>query len=378
MRLPKTLVIIQKSLATLMILISVTACTQAEGPRLIIVCTTPVTPLPPMSPTPTPILPSLALEDIFEHGPTLADDLDPQRLRTLIATGDVIPARYVDIQIRAHNNDFLYPFAETASVLRDADIALINLESSLISYCPPHREGFVFCGQQGFVGGLEYAGVDIVGLENNHIRDYGASAVASTQEALKQHGIDYADRNTLAIRVVNGLRFGFLAFNGVGERIDRQDMTAAIQQADSQTDVLVVSFHWGKEYSSLPQADPWLAPDDPVEIAHLAVDAGADLIIGNHPHWVQAVELYREKLIAYAHGNFIFDQMWSPEVRRGVVGRYTFYDQHLVKAEYLPVLIEDYWQPRFLAGNEAQAILNTMYQASRTLEASLQNDSTSN
>jgi poly-gamma-glutamate synthesis protein (capsule biosynthesis protein) len=176
------------------------------------------------------------------------------------------------------------------------------------------------------------------------------------------------------VRTIRGLRFGFLAFNGVGEWFDRQSVATAIRQADPQVDVLAVSFHWGKEYESLPQADQWLAPDDPIEIAHLAVDAGADLIIGNHPHWVQAVELYKGKLIAYAHGNFIFDQMWSPEVRRGVLGRYTFYDQHLVRAEYLPVLIEDYWQPRFLAGNEAQALLNSMYQASRTLEASLQNN----
>jgi poly-gamma-glutamate synthesis protein (capsule biosynthesis protein) len=211
-----------------------------------------------------------------------------------------------------------------------------------------------------------------VALENNHIRDYGANAEAYTKETLTKHGIDYTDRYTLAVRTVRGLRFGFLAFNGVGERIDRQSMTSAIRQANSQVDVLVVSFHWGKEYVSLPQADPWLAPDDPVEIAHLAVDAGADLIIGNHPHWVQAVELYKEKLIAYAHGNFIFDQMWSPEVRQGVVGRYTFYDKRLVQVEYLPVLIENYCQPRFLADREAQVILSAIYQASLNLQNSLQ------
>ena len=370
-RLHKTFVPIgSSSLATLMILLSVTSCSQAAEPRLSIARTTPVTQLTRALPTPTPILPRLSLEDIFSQRPAPSPNLDPQRLRTLITTGDVIPARYVDIQIRSHNNDFLYPFAETATILRDADLTLINLESSLIPNCPPHREGFVFCGQQGFATGLEYAGIDVVGLENNHIRDYGANAVASTKEILLQHGIDYADRSTLAIRTVRGLRFGFLAFNGVGERIDRPSMTTAIRQADSQVDVLVVSFHWGKEYVSLPQADPWLAPDDPVEMAHLAVDAGADLIIGNHPHWIQAVELYKGKLIAYAHGNFIFDQMWSQEVRLGVVGRYTFYDQRLVRAEYLPVLIEDYWQPRFLAGAEAQAILNSMYQASKTLETS--------
>ena len=278
----------------------------------------------------------------------------------------------MDIQIRAKGNDFLYPFAKTADVLRSADITLINLEAPLVSNCPPHREGFIFCAQSGFVDGLVHVGVDVVGLENNHIGNYGADGVSATKRVLRQRGIDYTDRSTLAIRTVRGKRFGFLAFNGVGEYIDRQSMAAAIRKADSEVDVLVVSCHWGKEYVLLPQADQWLAPDDPVAIAHLAIDAGADLVIGNHPHWIQAVELYRNRLIAYAHGNFIFDQMFSPEVRQGVVGRYTFYDQHLVNVEYMPVLIENYSQPRFLAGDEAQAILNRMYQASVALAASLQ------
>lgn len=114
-----------------------------------------------------------------------------------------------------------------------------------------------------------------------------------------------------------------------------------------------LAFHWGAEYVSVPQSAEGIAPDDPVEIAHLAVDAGADFIIGNHPHWVQAVELYRGKLIVYAHGNYIFDQMWSYETRVGVIGLYTFYDDKLVRVEFIPTIIEDYAQPRLLSAGEA-------------------------
>jgi len=124
---------------------------------------------------------------------------------------------------------------------------------------------------------------------------------------------------------------------------------------------------------------PGIADDNPVEIAHLAVDAGADLIIGNHPHWVQAVELYKGKhalsgaegYIAYAHGNFIFDQMWSYETRVGVIGRYTFYDDRLVRVEYIPTLIQDYAQPVPLQGADAQAVLDGMKVASEQLAATL-------
>ncbi len=132
-------------------------------------------------------------------------------------------------------------------------------------------------------------------------------------------------------------------------------------------DVLAVALHWGAEYVSLPQRSPGIAEDDPVEIAHLAVDAGADLVIGNHPHWVQAVELYKGKFIAYAHGNFIFDQMWSYETRVGVIGRYTFYDDVLVGVEFIPTLIENYAQPVPMQGAEAQAVLDGMKAASEEL-----------
>jgi capsule synthesis protein PGA_cap len=313
------------------------------------------------------------IDDIFVASPAPLADRNAQRVRTLIATGDVIPARDVDSRIRARGNDFLYPVAETAGVLRAADLTLINLEAPLIDQCPPHpRPGFRFCGQAGFIEALVHAGVDVAGLENNHIGNFGPAGTAATVALLHEHGIDHADRRTLAVRDVRGLRFGFLAFNGVGEAIDRTEMVATIDQAAGQVDVVVVSFHWGREYVAVPQAAPGLAPDDPVEIAHLAIDAGADLVIGNHPHWVQAVELYDGKLIAYAHGNFIFDQAWSLPTRQGVVGRYTFYDDRLVRVEYLPVQIEDSAQPRFLAGDEAQAILDRMYEASQSLAQQLQ------
>ena len=328
---------------------------------------------PPPGPLFRPPAPVRTLDDVFHRAPEPIGWPNAERVRTLIATGDVIPARNVDSLIRARGNDFLYPVAATADVLRAADLTLINLEAPLIGSCPHHPGGgFRFCGQAGFVEALVHAGVDVAGLENNHIGNYGPSGVAETIELLHTHGIAHADRHTLAVRDVRGLRFGFLAFNGVGEPIDRAKMVAMIAQAAEQVDVVVVAFHWGQEYVAVPQAAPGLAPDDPVAIAHLAIDAGADLVIGNHPHRVQAVELYEGKLIAYAHGNFIFDQTWSLPTRQGVVGRYTFFDDRLVRVEFLPVQTDDGAQPRFLVGEEAQAVLDEMYGASLYLAEQLQ------
>lgn len=105
---------------------------------------------------------------------------------------------------------------------------------------------------------------------------------------------------------------------------------------------MIVSFHWGDEYTAEPNSRQRF-------LAHLAIDSGTDLIIGNHPHWVQTKEIYQGKLINYALGNFIFDQMWSDETRKGTLGWYVIEkDKGLVKTKYYPVLIENYSQPRFL------------------------------
>jgi poly-gamma-glutamate capsule biosynthesis protein CapA/YwtB (metallophosphatase superfamily) len=320
---------------------------------------------PTLVATPAPIS---SLEQVFallELGPVP----HPQELRVLVATGDIIPARYVDVIIRRHGDDFLYPVEDVKEVTAAADLTVVNLEAPLIASCPYHDSGYVFCGRPGVVAALQAMGVDVATLENNHIGDYGPQGVAETVAHLQAAGIAWADRRTMAVKEVRGLTFGFLAFNGVGEYFDRRAIAQAIREADGQVDVLVVAFHWGAEYVRLPQPAPGIAPDDPQEIAHLAVDAGADLVLGNHPHWVQAVELYKGKLIVYAHGNFIFDQMWSLETRIGVIGRYTFYGPHLVKVEFLPYIIEDYARPRLLKGKDAEAVLVEMEAASRQLAA---------
>jgi poly-gamma-glutamate capsule biosynthesis protein CapA/YwtB (metallophosphatase superfamily) len=324
---------------------------------------------PSPTPSPTPGIEPLTLDGIFPPRDLGSLGLDPSRVRTLIATGDVIPARYTDVTIRGLNDDFGYTVAATRDITSDADITVVNLEAPLVAFCPYHDSGFTFCGRPGFIGALAVAGVDVVTLENNHITNYGPQGVAETQDHLDAAGLAWADREDPAIIDVDGVTFGFVAFNGVGEAIDREAMKERISSLAEQVDVVAVSYHWGAEYVTLPATAPGVAPDDPIEIGRLAVDAGADLVIGNHPHWVQGVELYNGGFIAYAHGNFIFDQMWSYETRVGVIGKYTFYDDELIGVDFTPVLIENYAQPVPLTGQERQAVLDTMREASEQMAA---------
>jgi len=211
----------------------------------------------------------------------------------------------------------------------------------------------------------------VANLANNHLTNFGPAGTNETQILLSKHGIGMSGLGLYEIRDIRGIKFAFLGFNGVGTHIDRAELKREIDLVRPKADVVVVSFHWGKEYELLPVAAAGIAPDNPREIGHLAIDDGADLVIGNHPHWVQPVEIYKDRLITYAHGNFIFDQMWSQETREGMVGRYTFYGTRLVRVDYRPVVIDNYAVPRWLdeTTGEGKAIIDRVAKASQQLAA---------
>ncbi|MCS7003527.1 MAG: CapA family protein, partial [Dehalococcoidia bacterium] len=186
---------------------------------------------------------------------------------------------------------------------------------------------------------------------------------------LQAVGVSVTGANTIVTKTVRGMTFAFLGFNGVGQPFDRDALRARIASARQSADVVVVQFHWGREEVLFPQPFGGVAPDDPREIGRLAIDAGADLVIGNHPHWVQGVEIYRDKLITYAHGNFLFDQHFSLETRESVIGRYVFYGNRLVAARFFPARIDDYTQPRPLSGADADAVLARMRESTRLMLA---------
>lgn len=284
---------------------------------------------------------------------------------TIIATGDVIPARSVNSKlVQLHN--FNYPFEKTVHVLKSADAVFINLESPLIPNCKPTLEGMIFCGDQRDVEGLTYAGVTVASIANNHAGNYGIEGVTSTVTLLKDNHIQVTGNGEAAIVTIKGEKFGFLGYNNIGSKedgiawADTSQIQNDIRFLKNRVDFIIVTFHWGVEYTSTPHSSQ-------IELAHTAIDAGADVIIGNHPHWVQGVEQYKGKFITYAHGNFVFDQMWSQETREGVLGKYTFNNQGLVNVAFLPVIIDDYSQPRFATEKEAVTILDRMKASTKAI-----------
>ena len=312
-----------------------------------------------------PVIPKVSLDSIFTKQNDLSK-LDQKKLVTLDATGDVIIGRGSNWPAVTSGN-FNYNWEGTASFLKKADLTLINLESPLIVGCKLMTTGTTFCGDPRQVQGLVFAGVDIASIINNHIDNFGQAGREETERLFEKNNIGWTGFGHFELKNLKGIKFGFLAYNGVEASFPRDEMDSEIKEAKKKVDILVVSAHWGMEYELTPKPSGNVAPDDPKEIAHLIVDSGADLVIGNHPHTVQGVEIYKNKLITYAHGNFIFDQTWSQETQEGVVGEYIFYGKNLVNVKFHPTLVDVSYKPKFLNEKDGQHILDRMLDSSQQI-----------
>lgn len=319
---------------------------------------------PTLGVTPTPI-PNISIDRIFSADHAWVKNLPESKTVTMIATGDVLPARSVNYKM-VKGLGFRWPFEKTKDMLAQADLTIINLETPLLAACPVTQVGMIFCGDARVVEGLVYAGVDVATLGNNHTGNHYLDGVSETQKILTDANIAPVAEGPV-YKTVKDIQFAFLSYNDIGSPepgvpwADEDRIKTDISTARKNADIVVVSPHWGVEYVTMPSTRQ-------KDLGHLMIDLGADVILGNHPHWIQPVEIYKNKFIIYAHGNFVFDQEWSEETKLGVVGRYTFFEKNLVDVEYLPVRIVDYGQPYFLEGNEAMRVLEHMKQASLDLE----------
>jgi len=186
--------------------------------------------------------------------------------------------------------------------------------------------------------------------------------LSETIEILQENNIaaiGVKDEENL-VREINGAKYAFLAYNDVEtanqkkvKNVDLNIVRAEIAAADKLADAVIIMFHWGNEYTHKPTARQ-------IEIAHAAIDAGADLVLGNHAHWVQIMEQYKDRLIMYSHGNFVFDQNWSRKTSEGVIGLYQMKGEELLDYQFISVIIEHNSQPRLATENESEAILKNI------------------
>jgi poly-gamma-glutamate synthesis protein (capsule biosynthesis protein) len=199
--------------------------------------------------------------------------------------------------------------------------------------------GMIFCADPQSIEGLKFAGFDVLTLANNHIFNYGRSGFEETKELLQDQDLEGLGEGEFYRTGIEGIKIGFLAMDDVSKKLEVAQVEQ-IEKVAKEVDVLVVSIHWGAEYRSEPTSRQ-------KELAHKLIEAGAKVIIGHHPHWVEGVEEYKGGVIFYSLGNFVFDQMWSEQTRKGVVARIWLEKEGVAGYELLPIRIYDYSQPRF-------------------------------
>lgn len=269
----------------------------------------------------------------------------------LISTGDVGLVRDINYKIQLEQ-DSSYPFLNIASYLSDADLTITNLEGPLINNCPIKREGFTFCGEDENVSGLVFAGIDAANLANNHTTNYGLPGLQETTNILKSNNIvPFGLDGKIGYVNIKGKKVALVGFVELGNSWEGlnnatwENVSALVSVARQNSDIVITAFHWGVEYTYKPTQNQ-------IKLAHLAIDSGSDLVLGNHPHYIQPIEVYSGKIIVYAQGNTIFDQDWSQETREGVLYKFVWRNGNFEKIEEKYTIIEGNSQPRFAKEDE--------------------------
>jgi LAS superfamily LD-carboxypeptidase LdcB len=277
---------------------------------------------------------------------------------TLFFVGDIMLDRGVKSSvIKNFNGDYDRLF-ENVSPLKEADILFGNLEGPVTEHADNVGSQYSFQMDPKVLLSLSKAGFDIVSFANNHVGDRNIQGFSDTLENLQKNNIEYIGAGMTKneaeyVKIIerNGIRFGFIGFSDVGPAwIEAKETSSGIllasdprlpeiiKNAKEKTDVLIVSFHWGTEYEKKHNARQEI-------LAHTAVDNGADMVIGHHPHVMQDIETYNGKPIVYSLGNFIFDQYTSKDTMHGMLFEATFFGKDLKETHQKVIELNRYYQP---------------------------------
>lgn len=279
---------------------------------------------------------TFALAPAQVASPILADPpVTKSSVVTLNFVGDIMLDRGVYLSVEKNGGGDFHWLFDHVGDLANSDILFGNLEGPLSDRGRELDGVYSFRMKPEAAAALSSAGFDILSSANNHIGDWGYEAATDTVRRLAEVGITAvgvgANQDIATPKIVerNGLKVGFLAFSDVGPSwltVGDQQLPEIIKQAASQVDQLVVSFHFGEEYREQ-------ATERQKYLAHLAIDNGARIVVGTHPHVVEEVERYNDGLIAYSLGNFIFDQAFSEDTMRGLVLEIELDKNSIVRAQ---------------------------------------------
>ena len=312
--------------------------------------------LAPLSPIPAPISPTPSPSPLIPK--PLSPSPSPLHSTTLLFTGVIVPARCVQAAIDARgDNDYLYE--EVRELISQADLAVGTLNAAISDY--PPRTGcvatYVLVGGAENAPAMARAGFDVLSVATNHIKNCGPAncgdrAFFDTLDNLREAGLlpvgagaNLKQALRPLVLTLNGVRFGIVSLGqleplafatekspGIGV-LTEENLKAAIAAARGSADVVIAMPHWGPEDVATPN---WSQR----QLARVAVEAGGDLVVGNHTHVVQAVQQIDGVPVFYSLGNFVFDQDWARDHQQGVILIVTFRGDQLDGYELIPTHVD--------------------------------------
>lgn len=277
----------------------------------------------------------------------------------------------VTLPVEAQNqgNDYGYFLRKVKPYFENDDLTIVNLEGTLTERGSREDKTFAFRGKPEYTKILTEGSVESVTLANNHSRDYGDVSFEDTKKYLDDAGIVWFENLNTRVVEENGIKIGLVglyALNGTAEG----NLPKAMEQVKADgAEIIIVQIHWGIEGENYPTAEQ-------ISLAHAAIDSGADLVIGHHPHVLQGLERYKGKMIAYSLGNFCFGGNQNPRDKDTMIFRQTFTikDGNVDSSDYMviPCSISSVsgrnnYQPTPAEGSEKERIAQKIQKFSNEL-----------
>lgn len=305
---------------------------------------------------------------------------EPGAVLVTSIVGDIMLGRRVGDSLE-RQGDLSAAFRPFAERLAGADITVGNFEATLSQEGPPTQGTDSFVADTEALDGLDLAGFDVISLGNNHLGDFGQQSIDDTVDRMADAGfattgggrnLDEAREPAIVER--DGISVGFIATDSIGEtpaatdeqggtnRVNAPPRTGPLDEEalervsddiwalDAEVDIVMVVPHWGTQYTHEPE-------DSQRVMAEAFTDAGADLVAGGHPHWVQGWEQMGDATVIHSLGNFIFDMDFMEKTMEGVFVEVVSWGDQIVAIEPVPFKMDDDFTPREPSAEVAESII---------------------
>ena len=293
---------------------------------------------------------------------------------TISATGDVTlssdikqPKDVNFFSVYDKVKDNAYFFKNVKSIFEKDDMTIVNFEGTLSNRGSRVDKKWAFRGKPSYIDILTQGSVEAVAFANNHVKDYGEVSYTDTIESFNKAGIAYSSYSTVGVYEVKGIKIGMISIQecGVAKKTYEDTLRKAIKAVKKKKpDLLIVSLHWGIEYTYKPNKAQ-------IELSRMAIDeGGADLVLGHHPHVLQPIEKYKDSYIVYSFGNFCFGGNTNPPDKDTIIYQqtFTFRNDKLVPDDNVRIIpcsvssvtTKNNYQPTPSKGSEKKRIIERM------------------